>query len=84
MTVNSGTAEDDYVPGCAGEPRRRLRYVVAATVILMLVAFFSSQSERPERQSVTPGSDRQLPVTNPPLEPDRPDLIGEPKIGNPP
>ena len=83
MTVNSGIADDDYVPGSAGEPPRRLRYVVAATVILMLAAFIANRTEQPDSTAQAPASDRQMPVTNPPLEPTRPDLIGEPRIDDP-
>lgn len=73
----------------SGDPgRQKFRLLAAAVrvrpVILLIGAaiigwgIYSHWKQRTE--AVDAASDIRMPITNAPLEPDRPDLIGEPRI----
>jgi len=60
---------------------KRLTLLVLFLVLLTAagIAYFSEQSA-----PVTALPDTRIPVTNPPVEPDRPDLFSEPRIEDSP
>lgn len=59
---------------------RKLKWttIVLALVVLGVASYRAMKS--PTEMSV-PENELRMPVANPPLEPDRPDLIGEPRPG---
>ena len=59
------------------------RWPAALLVCLLALSYFvAGQYQRAEPEPAV-GSDYRAPVPNPELEPDRPDLIGEPRIDEP-
>ena len=50
-------------------------FVLVLLMILSVLAYRDSTIEQDAEET----EDYRIPVTNPPLEPDRPDLIGEPQ-----
>jgi hypothetical protein len=63
----------------------RTNYLRLAAVLfaLVAVAILLSRKTDDDIQPAIPDSDRQLPITNPPVDPNRPDLLGEPRIDEP-
>lgn len=59
--------------------RRKLKWtmIVFALVVLGVAGYRAAKS--PTEMGV-PANELRMPVANPPLEPDRPDLIGEPRF----
>jgi hypothetical protein len=54
--------------------------IVAVLVALAALGFEFQQNPETPGRLTAPENDFRLPVANPPLEIDRPDLIGEPRI----
>ena len=62
---------------------KHLKWAIALLIIVTVVLVFLPRLATEEDRAL-PKSEPRMPVTNPPLEPDRPDLIGEPRIEDPP
>ena len=62
---------------------KHLRWAIALLIIVAVVLLLLPRLAT-ENDVEPPEPGPRIPVTNPPLEPDRPDLIGEPRIEDPP
>lgn len=60
--------------------RTNYRKLVVALIALLATAILLHRQFPDVDLQAVPDSDRQMPVSNPPLDPNRPDLIGEPRI----